>query len=88
MKFYANYFSLEILLQKSSLWFPSCNAKYISPECHDFNFSYLHMESESGLIFEIISSLANLNLQTKFESASVVNSSEKIFQKNKTLIIL
>ena len=30
-------------------------------------FSYLYMESKSGLIFKNISSLVNLNSQTKFE---------------------
>ena len=33
-----------------------------------FNFSYFHIEPESGLIFKSISSLANLNSQTKFTS--------------------
>ena len=32
------------------------------------------MEPEPGLIFKIRSSLANLNLGTKFESFSIVNS--------------
>ena len=55
---------------------------------HNFNFSYLPMESEPGLIFKIISSWANLNLRTKFESFSIANSWEKRFNKNYTLITL
>ena len=43
---------------------------------HNFNLSYLHMESESGLFFNNISNLANLNSQTK------------IFKTNYTSIIL
>ena len=35
------------------------------------------MESEPGLIFKIVSSLANLDLQTKFESFSIVKSPRK-----------
>ena len=72
VKFYPKCFSFGILLQKSSSWFPSCTVKYISPECHNFSFEYLHMESGPGLIFKIISSLANLNLRTKFEIISIV----------------
>ena len=88
VKFYPKFFSFGILLQKSSSWFPSCTVKYISPAYHKFNFSHLHMEFEPGLIFKIISSLANLNLRTKFEGFSIVNSKEKEFKKNYTLIIL
>ena len=69
VKFYPKCFPFGILLQKSSSWFPSFTVKYISPECHNFSFSYLHVESEPGLIFEIISSLENL--RTKFESLKV-----------------
>ena len=43
-----------------------CTVQYISQECDNFNFSYLHIEPEPGLIFKNISSLANLNLGTKF----------------------
>ena len=39
------------------------------------------MESEPGLIFKIISSLANLDLQTKFESFSIVKSPGKEIQQ-------
>ena len=53
------------LSQKSISWFPSCIVKYISQECHNFDFSYLHMEPEYGLIFKNISSLENLNLHAK-----------------------
>ena len=74
VKFYTKCFFFVFLLEKSSSWLPSCTVKYISPECHNFNVSYLHMKCEPGLIFKILSSLANLTLQTKFESFSVVSS--------------
>ena len=47
--------------------FPIMHRQYISQKYHNFNFSYLHMEPESGLIFKNISILGNLNLRTKFE---------------------
>ena len=81
-------FSIGILSQKSSSWFPSCTIKYTSHECHNFNFSYLHMEPDSGFIFKNISSLANLNSRNKFESFSILNSQEKEFKKNYILAIL
>ena len=51
--------------QKSSLWFPSCIAKHISQECHNFNFSYFHMELESGLIIKNISTGADPKILKK-----------------------
>ena len=88
VKAYPKCFSFGILLQKLSSWFSSCTVKYISPERHNFHFSNLHMESEPCLIFKIISSEANLNLRTKFESFSIVNSQEKELKKNYTLLIM
>ena len=82
VKFYRWFFSFGIPLQKSSSLFPSCTVKCITPECHNFNFWYLHVESEPGLIFKVISSLANLNLRTKVQSFSIANSYEKGFKKN------
>ena len=61
-----NFFLYGILSQKSS-WFPSCTVKYISQECHDFNFSFLDMEPQFSLILKKISTLANLNPWTKCE---------------------
>ena len=52
--------------------------------CHNFNFSYLHMESDSGLIFKIISSLGNLDLQTKFYCSKLLGKriQEKLYFNN------
>ena len=66
VKFHRYCFWFRVLSQKSSSWFPSWTVKYISQECHDFNFSYLHIEPESDFIFKNIFSLANLNSPTKF----------------------
>ena len=65
-KFFLNFFHLESII-KIKVWFPSCTVKDIYQECHNFNFSYLHMEPACGSIFENISSLANVNSRTKFE---------------------
>ena len=62
VKFYPWCFSLGILLQKSYSWFPSCTVKYISQECHNFNYSYLHMQSKHGLFFKILSKVVKLYL--------------------------
>ena len=67
LNFILNFFSLGILSQKSSAWFPSCTVQYILQECYNFTFSYLYMEPESRLIFKNISSVANLNSLSKFE---------------------
>ena len=56
VKFYPLFFSFGIISQKSSSWFPSSTVKYISQKCHNLNFSYLHMEPESSLIFKNLSS--------------------------------
>ena len=69
VKFCPKSFSFGILLQKSCPLVPSCSVKFISPVCHNSNFSYLYMESEPGFFLKIIS---NLNLRTKFESFSIV----------------
>ena len=67
------------------IWNPIVKIKFMVSIMHrqidfnksvNFNLPYLHMESESGLIFKNISSLVNLNSQTK------------LFKKNYTLIIL
>ena len=85
VKFFPSFFSLGTLSRKSISWFPSCTVKYISQERHNFNFSYLHMESESGLIFKNISSLANLSSHSSF---CILSSLEKEFKNSYTLIIL
>ena len=66
LNFILHIFSFVTLSQKSRLWFPTSTVKYISQECHNCNFSYLHMELESGLIFKNVIILANLNLHLSF----------------------
>ena len=58
LNFIVNVFNLEFYQKQSSSWFLSCTIKYVLQDCHNSNFSYLHMEPETSLIFKIKSSLA------------------------------
>ena len=78
---------MPILSQKSSSWTLLWIVKYILQESNNFNFNYgtftiiLTMEPDSSLIFKNISSLANLNSWTKFESTKQKILHNKLLEK-------